>query len=205
MGRRLAFCRPFQSMCVLEAYDMSLRAIGYIRVSDRKSAESGLSLADQEKAIRAACERQGWQVIGMRVEAGKSAWTEKSRPEFNAMMADAKSAGRNFDVIAVLNLSRFSRDTIAQEVAIADLAQVGVRVYPIQLPLDDSATSKMVRTIIGSINELSSATTSENVKRAMKENATQGYWNGGTPRSGTVPLRSSERAPGSKSVSRSIL
>ena len=78
----------------------------YARVSDKSQAEDGkTSIAEQIADMEAYCERNGLTVVARYQEVGQG-WTKK-RPEFQRMLADAKS-GR-FDTIVCWKSDRLSR------------------------------------------------------------------------------------------------
>ena len=81
-------------------------AATYARVSDKSQAEDGkTSIAEQIADMEAYCERNGLTVVARYQEVGQG-WTKK-RPEFQRMLADAKS-GR-FDTIVCWKSDRLSR------------------------------------------------------------------------------------------------
>jgi len=45
-------------------------ALGYARCSTQEQADAGNGLAAQEKAIRAECERRGWQLLDVARDEG---------------------------------------------------------------------------------------------------------------------------------------
>lgn len=80
--------------------------VGYVRVSTEEQAVSGLSLAAQEDAIRAECERRGEPLVALYSDAGVSAKTI-DRPALNAALGDL-DAGRG-SVLMVAKLDMLSR------------------------------------------------------------------------------------------------
>lgn len=101
------------------------RAVIYRRVSLARQL-AGVSLEQQEETCRAYAAAQGWDVVTVYTEAGRSAYAEdlNHRPAFQQMIADAKA--RQFDVVIVYELSRFGRRRRAFAVG-EDLERVGVR------------------------------------------------------------------------------
>ena len=85
------------------------RAAIYVRVSSEEQVQ-GYSLAAQERTAEAYCQSNGWDVVQVYRDEGRSARTDNitKRPGFAAMLEDA-DAGR-FDVIVVHKLDRLARN-----------------------------------------------------------------------------------------------
>lgn len=80
--------------------------VGYLRVSTDEQAVSGLGLAAQETAIRAECDRRGFDLRALHIDAGISAKTLE-RAALAEALADL-DAGRG-DVLMVAKLDRLTR------------------------------------------------------------------------------------------------
>lgn len=87
--------------------DHKLRVAIYARRSD-ESGTRDRSLPEQVAACRRWAEERGYEVVQVYEELG-SGVTGATRPHFNRMIADAQCAPRPFDVLVVLDLSRFGR------------------------------------------------------------------------------------------------
>lgn len=84
------------------------RALAYIRVSTNEQADKGISLDAQQHRIRAHCEAQGYDCVGVYCDAGLSGKT-MDRPQLQtalALLRDGKA-----DALVVLKLDRLSRST----------------------------------------------------------------------------------------------
>jgi len=64
--------------------------VGYIRVSSRDQAESGLGLAAQRAAIETECVKRGWTLISIEADEGKSGKSIKNRPGLALGHADGR-------------------------------------------------------------------------------------------------------------------
>lgn len=155
------------------------QAVIYLRVSTDRQAANEISLADQEKQLRKACEARGYDVADVFSEA-ESAYNGKRRPEFDRFLDLALSPERPFDVLFVHSLSRFARDTLFAERSYRDLERAGVQLVSLTENIEGES-GWMLRQIISMFNEQSSRETSKHVKRTRIENALQGFWNGGRP------------------------
>lgn len=66
-------------------FDVSARAVGYIRVSTVEQAREGFSIPAQRRRIEAYCEAQGWQLVEVFADEGLSG-ASIDRPEFTRML-----------------------------------------------------------------------------------------------------------------------
>jgi DNA invertase Pin-like site-specific DNA recombinase len=153
------------------------RVAVYARVSTVKQAEADLSLPDQLSSARAYCERRGWMVAAEFIEAGASG-TDEHRPEFQRLMEAATSRAKPFDIVLVHSLSRFARAVMTLEVWAHRLHKAGVRLLSITQETSDDPSGVLMRQIIAAVDEHFSRENAKHTRRAMRENARQGYWNG---------------------------
>ena len=79
------------------------RAVLYLRVSTIEQ-----TTANQERELRQAAERAGWEVVKVYKDHGISgAKTRDKRPAFDALCRDATK--RQFDVVMAWNVDRLGR------------------------------------------------------------------------------------------------
>lgn len=106
-----------------------MRAAVYVRVSSDKQAREG-TIESQLRDVPAYCERQGWRVVEVYVDDGKSAASGKlaARDGLARLLADA-AAGR-FDLVAVADLDRLTRseDLTERGAILGALQRAGVQV-----------------------------------------------------------------------------
>ncbi len=156
----------------------SRRRVGlYVRVSTTRQAEADLSVPDQIRAAETWCAARAATIEATFIEAGASGLDE-DRPEFQRMLAAATAPARPFDLILVHSLSRFSRDTLHAELAIRRLRKAGVEVASVTQEIGGDGTGEVVRKILSVFDEYSSRENAKHTRRAMVENARQGFWNG---------------------------
>lgn len=154
-----------------------MKAAIYTRYSSNNQKES--STEDQARNCRTLIEREGWALISHFKDEAVSGSTNK-RPDYQAMLAAAKR--REFDILIVDKLSRFSRDLIEQETACNALTdrRVGVRIIAVNDSYDSSiAKSKMMRQVKGMVNELHGEDHADNIHRGLTGQVLKGYWAGG--------------------------
>ena len=68
------------------------RALGYVRVSTQRQADSGISLDNQEQRLRAHYAARGVELVAIHTDGGLSG-TNDNRPGFQAMFAEAVRPG----------------------------------------------------------------------------------------------------------------
>ena len=156
---------------------LGLRACGYFRASTVRQTEAELTIPSQIRAVEAYCDRKGWELAAQFVEQGATA-TDDNRPEFQKMIERACDDDHPYDVIVVYAFSRFFRDGFTMEMYIRKLAKAGVRLVSVTQELGDDPAQVMMRQIIGLFDEYQSRENGKHVRKAMIENARQGYYNG---------------------------
>lgn len=157
-----------------------MRVAIYLRVSTKRQAEQDLSIPDQRKQLAAYSRQQGWTVVEEYVESGASGTTD-NRPEFQNMISAAREKPRPFDIILVHSFSRFARDSVDLELYVRDLGRLGIRLKSITQETNDDPMGDMMRKMVAIFDEHQSKENAKHTSRAMKENARQGFWNGGHP------------------------
>ncbi|WP_370335348.1 recombinase family protein [Parvularcula marina] len=157
-----------------------MKAAIYVRASTSKQAQAELSIPDQIAQCRAYCASHGWEEPVVFVDRGYSATTD-NRPEFQAMLAEAKAAHHAFDVIVVHSLSRFARSLPDLLCHKRDLQRAKVSLVSITQDFGDGDQADMMAAMVGLLDEHQSRETSKHVSRSMIENARQGFWNGAQP------------------------
>lgn len=154
----------------------------YSRVSTTIQATDGVSLEEQTQSIREHCARMGWGEPILYVDAGRSAYkeTERARPEFARLMADAEvgAIGR----IVVWHLNRWSRRVRVTLDTIERLERAGVSLLSLSQQVDyTSAMGRFIVTMFAGVAQLESDEKSEGAIRRWAELRSQGKWGGGRP------------------------
>lgn len=126
-----------------------LRVIGYVRVSTSEQAATGYGLASQEDQIRAAAQRNNWDLIAVVRDEGASG-KDLDRPG----LREALSLAGEADAIAVAKLDRLTRSLVG----LSDLMDWGKRnnlaLIALDLGLDTSTdTGRLVARIMASVGE----------------------------------------------------
>ena len=150
-------------------------AVIYARYSSEKQTDQ--SVEGQLAACYEYAKRQGYTVIGEYTDRAKSAKTD-ARSDFQRMIAD--SSRRNFDVILVYQLDRFSRNRYDSAIYKARLKKNGVRVVSARENISDDASGVLMEAVLEGMAEYYSVELSQKVRRGMNINAEKCLSNGGT-------------------------
>src|SRR5579871_525762 len=153
-----------------------MAAICYIRVSTKEQAEKQHNLPTQEKKVRDYCTSQSWPVLQLFIDRGESARTE-DRTEFQRMLSFCRTNRKKVSHVVVADLSRFARNIRDQANALGDLMQAGIKVVSVDEPmLDETASGKLSRNMLGAMNQYFSDALSDKTKFRMDAGVKAGRW-----------------------------
>lgn len=158
-----------------------MRVALYLRVSSPRQKD-GVSLDDQETLCRAYAAREGWQVVAVYTEAGRSAFTERmeKRVAFQQMLTDARA--RQFDIALVYKMNRFARKVLIQYQAAAELERHKVEVKSATEPIDrKTASGRLTFGMLAVIAEAQSDQLSEKMRDTRAAEARAGRHVGPLP------------------------
>ena len=161
--------------------DKSRRCAIYCRVSSEEQMQ-GYSIDAQLRACRAYATDKGWQVAAEYVDEGPSARTDSTakRPKFKEMLEDALE--RQFDVLLVHKLDRFSRNRRITDECFQRLHVAGVGFISLTENMDFStAWGQMVLGVLSSLNQFYSDNLSQETKKGKGERKAQGLYSGLLP------------------------
>lgn len=152
----------------------------YIRVSDRQQVR-GDSLADQEAVCRAWAERNGYRVVKIYRDEGRSAYKDdlRHRPAFQQLLTAA--AARAFTAVVVFKLDRFARKARIYHVCRWQLEQAGVQLLSATEPNETTAAGRLSSAMLADFAEFYSAQLSERIRGAAQSKAARGLWVGPAP------------------------
>jgi len=158
-----------------------VRAAIYARVSTQQQADKDLSIPDQLERLREYANDREWVVAGEYVDPGESG-TSDQRPQFQRMVADAKSSPRPFDIVLVWRFSRFSRDYEDSVMYKALLRKrLGIDIVSIAEPVEDSPVGRVTERMLQVFDAFFVDTLRVEVKRGMRKAASLGRWLGRRP------------------------
>lgn len=144
----------------------------YIRVSTDQQEE--FSPDTQIKRIREYCKNSNILLVDIYQDLGISGRTADKRPEFQKMIATAKSKDHPYDYILVWKFSRFARNQEESIVYKSMLKKDNVEVLSISEPLPDGMIGGLVERIFEWMDEYYSIRLSGEVMRGMSEKASRG-------------------------------
>lgn len=148
------------------------KAVIYARVSTKEQVDN-LSLETQERACREYCERNRYDVAGVFVDKGESAKTA-DRPQFQRAVAFCRE-GR-VDFFVVYALSRFSRKTHDHAIIGARLKAYGTTLRSVTEPIDDTATGRLMETMLAGFAQFDNDVKSDRTVAGMKAALSKGRW-----------------------------
>jgi len=152
-----------------------MNAVIYARYSSGKQTDQ--SIEGQLRDCYAFAEREGYTVIREYIDRALTGRSD-DRPQFQQMIADA--AKRQFGVIIVWKLDRFSRNRYDSAMYKARLKKYGVRVVSATENISDAPEGIILEGMLESLAEYYSANLANHVKRGMRESAMKGNSTGGS-------------------------
>lgn len=127
-----------------------MRAVAYLRVSTAGQVEHGFSIGDQEHAIRAHCERAGYELIEVVVDGGESGRLA-DRPGLLKLYRLADE--RAFDVCVALNLKRLGRENRLIQNALHALRSRRIGIEFVEHNSGDTPADRLLLNVLGGVAE----------------------------------------------------
>lgn len=155
--------------------DHRLRAALYARCSNAEQAQKDLSVPAQLSALRRYASDHNIEVVAEFQDAGETG-TNTDRPEFQRLLSLARAKEKTFDLVLVWKFNRAFRNVEDAALHEAALEKKGVRLVSITEPTSDDAAGKFQRHMLHAVNEFFSASLSADIRRGLREAASQGHW-----------------------------
>lgn len=158
-----------------------MRAVLYARVSTEEQLESW-SIPAQIREFEDYCHQKGWQVIDIYKEEGKSARSDsiEKRTQFRRLLDDCRN--RDFDVVVVHSLDRWSRNLSVTLQSFKQLADQGIAFSSITENIDYSTPEgKLFIAMLGAFAQYFSDSLAKHTSKGMKERVMNGLANGDIP------------------------
>ncbi|MBQ8891281.1 MAG: recombinase family protein [Bacilli bacterium] len=152
-----------------------MNVVIYTRYSSHNQTEQ--STIGQMEECKKFCERNNFNIIGKYSDEAKSG-TKDDREQFLKMIKDSEK--RTFQGIVVYQLDRFARNRYDSAIYKAKLKKNNVRVMSARENINDDASGIITESVLEGMAEYFSVELSQKVKRGMKINADNHYYNGGT-------------------------
>jgi DNA invertase Pin-like site-specific DNA recombinase len=151
-----------------------LNTVVYARYSSDNQREE--SIEGQLRECGEYAEKHGLVIIGNYIDRAFSAKTD-ARPEFQRMLRD--SAKKQFEIVLVWKLDRFSRSREDSAINKHKLKKNGVKVLSATENISDDASGILMEAVLEGMAEYYSAELSEKITRGLTENALKMKHNGG--------------------------
>ena len=157
-----------------------MKAIGYCRVSTEMQAVDGVSLDAQKAKIAAWADLNGFELVGVEVDAGLSGGRADNRPGLQAALS---AACQHKAALVVYSLSRLARST-KDAISISErLDKAGADLVSLSERIDTtSAAGKMIFRLLAVMAEFERDQISERTCAAMQHMKNTGK------RVGTIPF-----------------
>ncbi len=157
-----------------------MRAAGYVRVSTEEQAREGYGLSAQEQAVKAYCQAQGWELVEVYADAGRSGSSTKGRDELARMLVDAQ--GDRFERVVFWKLDRLARNLSDLLDITNRLETCAVEIVSIHEAIDTgTAAGRMMRSVLGAMAEFERDVITDRIKAGVAEKARQGELVGPLP------------------------
>jgi len=155
-----------------------MNVVIYARYSSHNQNDQSVEgqIAECEKF----CKRNNYNIIGTYIDRAKSG-TKDDREQFQQMLKDSEK--NTFNGIVVYQLDRFARNRYDSAINKSKLKKNNVRVMSARENINDDASGILMESVLEGMAEYFSVELGQKVKRGMKINAENCYYNGGT-----VPL-----------------
>lgn len=149
------------------------RAALYARISEDRSGE-GLGVERQKEDCRKIAESRGWEITGEYVDNDFSAYSGKSRPQFEALLADIENG--EFDAVVTYHQDRLTRRPQEFENFLAICDKAGVKHFATVAGYTELGHGDgiMVARIYAAVAANQSDAASRRIRRKNDERAAQG-------------------------------
>ena len=150
----------------------AVKVIGYVRVSTDEQKRSGAGLGAQRKAIRAACQARGWELLRIEADEGISA-RSLNRPALQRVL-DAVEGGEAAGLI-VAKLDRLSRSVRDFAGLLERSQRRGWALVALDLGIDTSSpTGAFTSHVVAAAAELERRLIGQRTKEALAIRREQG-------------------------------
>lgn len=158
--------------------DGQLRAYAYLRLSVDKEDGNAQSIEAQRSALRTYALRENIEIIEEFVDSGLSGQSAR-RPEFNRMIAQATDGSKPVQMVVMYRLARMARNMRIFFNALDTLGDAGVEVVSMTENFEEGRSKRIGQTISAMIAEQQAIDSSIYTRKSRRENARQGFYNGG--------------------------
>lgn len=155
-----------------------MNVVIYARYSSHNQNEQ--SIEGQLEYCRKYAKDHNYNIIHEYIDRATTG-TNDNRPQFLQMIEDSNK--KTFEGILVYQLDRFARNRYDSAIYKKKLSKNGVRVFSSRENISDDASGVLMESVLEGMAEYFSVELGQKIKRGMKINAENCYYNGGS-----VPL-----------------
>lgn len=158
-----------------------MNAVIYKRVSTDEQAEDGHhSLDAQERLCKEFAKKEGYNIVRVFEDAGKSA-TTMNRPALKDMISFIEGS-REIEAVLVQDTDRMARNTSDHFTIKALLKKFNSKLISVSQPqIDDSAEGEMIDTFLAGMNTFQSRITARKTLKGLEQRAQKGWLPGEAP------------------------
>jgi site-specific DNA recombinase len=149
------------------------RAILYARVSTDEQARSGYSLAQQPEALRAHCEREGYEVLEEVSDPGQSG-ASLERPGMDRVRDLVTSEAGGVSVVLAQDRDRFAREPAYHYLLRREFEEHGTKIRALNDRGDDSPEGELTDGMMDQLAKFERAKTAERTRRGNLRKAREG-------------------------------
>lgn len=155
-----------------------MRAFIYVRVSTEEQAIKGWSIEEQKVLLLDMAEKEGYEVVGMFADPGKSAKSIEGRPGMKSMIHAVENG--EADIVLAWTISRICRNLKELLILIDLFEEHNTKIKFLSDDIDTSTPAgRMHLQIAGSFSEYERNVIANNVFMGMAARAKDGHKNGG--------------------------
>jgi|TARA_R110000744_G_scaffold153977_4_gene268553 site-specific DNA recombinase len=142
------------------------KVVGYIRCSTQRQVEEGDTLRNQKNRITDWCERNGYELVTIFEDGGKSGGAKVRTNTFQTMMKMVTN--KEIDGIVCNKVSRFGRRLSVMVASVETMTENDVKFYTISEGIDTGTSQgRLMLNMIGSVAEMERDNIRENIKEVL--------------------------------------
>jgi len=155
---------------------MTKGVVGYIRVSTAEQAKTNYSIPVQTQKITSLCQQRSLSLLETFTDS-ESGRSSGERKQFQRMLEYCRRNKAKVGYVVVADLSRLARNVLDQSNTVLELQKLGIELVSVDEPsLDESAAGRLLKNILGSMNQFFSDSLSEKTKFRMDAGVKAGRW-----------------------------
>ncbi|HUW21147.1 MAG TPA: recombinase family protein [Candidatus Bathyarchaeia archaeon] len=155
----------------------SKKCLIYTRVSTDEQVREGMSLDVQKRVCSKWAKDNGYQIVGIYTDEGKSATTTKGRHGLEDLIIHCQK--EHIDIVLVLDTDRLARNPFSHYSIKEELRKVHTEIISVSQPMiDNSPEGNLVDGIMANVNAFQSQLTGRKVRKSLEKKCQDGWWPG---------------------------